>query len=152
MPQERSGTKAKMTASQAIVRLTTVEFENFKALQDFKLDLGPVNVLVGPNNCGKSTIISAFRVLDVGIRRATSKSAQVVEGPEGRTLGHILPAESLPLSLENVHTDYKGNDSKITFKLSNGNELGIWFPRERGPLLIPRAQTRQPKSPSEFKR
>lgn len=134
------------------VRLTSVEFENFKALQEFKRDLGPVNVLVGPNNCGKSTIISAYRALDVGIRKATAKSAVVVEGPHGKTLGHVLSAETLPLSVENVHTDYKGNDSRITFRFSNANSLTIWFPQERATLFIPMAQGRQIKSPSDFKR
>jgi energy-coupling factor transporter ATP-binding protein EcfA2 len=132
--------------------VTGVEFVNFKALRDFKLELGPINVLVGPNNCGKSTIISAFRALDVGIRKASSKSATIVEGPRGRTLGHILQADALPLSLENVHTDYKGNDSSITFRLSNGNSMMLWFPEGRATVLIPTAGQRQLRSPSDFKR
>jgi len=53
--------------SQREVRITSVTFENFKALEQFTLSLDDVNILVGPNNSGKSTIIGAFRSLDAGI-------------------------------------------------------------------------------------
>jgi predicted ATPase len=49
-----------------------VKFRNVKELRNFTLDLTAMNTLVGPNNAEKSTIIGAFRVLDAGLRRATS--------------------------------------------------------------------------------
>ena len=60
--------------SDAIVRISRITFRNFKALADFSLWLRDVNLLVGPNNCGKSTIISALRVLDNGIRFARTRA------------------------------------------------------------------------------
>src|SRR5260370_11953046 len=36
---------------------------NFKSLRDVSLDLGPRNILVGPNMSGKSSVISVFRFL-----------------------------------------------------------------------------------------
>lgn len=39
-----------------------------------------MNILVGPNNCGKSTVISAFRILDVGLKLAFAKRAGYLIG------------------------------------------------------------------------
>ena len=50
--------------------ITSVTFRNFKALRDYSVSLHPMNVLVGPNNSGKSTILSAFRVLEQALRTA----------------------------------------------------------------------------------
>jgi len=61
-----------------------------------------MNILVGPNNCGKSTIISAFRILDVGLRIAFSKRAVQIPSPGGGyTIGHRIPSESIPVTIEN---------------------------------------------------
>ena len=40
-----------------------VEFSHFKAFKSFTLTLRHFNILVGPNNAGKSTILAAFRIL-----------------------------------------------------------------------------------------
>ena len=45
------------------IRLTKVIFSDYKALGRYSLTLDHLNILVGPNNCGKSTVIGAFRVL-----------------------------------------------------------------------------------------
>ena len=88
-----------------------------------------MNILVGPNNCGKSTIISAFRILDVGLKIAFSKKAVQIPSPSGGyTFGHRIPSESVPVTIENVHTDYEDIDTKIEFRISNGNTLILHFP------------------------
>ena len=38
-----------------------VDFNHFKAFDRFSLTLRHFNILVGPNNAGKSTILAAFR-------------------------------------------------------------------------------------------
>lgn len=42
---------------------TSVAFHNYKAFQQFSISLDDINILVGPNNSGKSTVIGAFRIL-----------------------------------------------------------------------------------------
>lgn len=101
------------------VTITSVDFRNFKALKNYSLRLQHMNILVGPNNSGKSTVISAFRALGVGIRQGYSKKATLVSGPGSDRYGYPLSEESLPMSLENVHTDYEEIDSSVTFRLSS---------------------------------
>ena len=41
--------------------IRSVEIKNFRGIQDGKLeDLTPLVILVGPNGCGKSTILDAL--------------------------------------------------------------------------------------------
>ncbi len=41
--------------------IESIHFENFKALRDTTLPLGPFTLIVGPNGSGKSTALQAFR-------------------------------------------------------------------------------------------
>ena len=123
------------------IRVTTVTFKSFKALRSFRLQLSDTNILVGPNNAGKSTIIGAFRVLAVALRRMWRRRPDIVSGPGGkRHYGIVIPSEALPISIENVHTDLADEDTTITFRLSNGNELQLFFPNDGSCLLVANAQ------------
>lgn len=95
-----------------------------------------MNILVGPNNCGKSTVISAFRILDVALKIAFSKRAvQIPSYKGGRTFGHRVPVSHIPVAIENVHTDYEEVDSRIEFRISNGNKFILFFPLDGGCFL-----------------
>ncbi len=131
--------------------ITSVEFRNFKAYAHFSISLQHMNILVGPNNCGKSTILSTFRVLAVGLRRARAKGIEWVPGPLGQTRGYRLNEETLPISIENVHTDYDDSDSSVTFRLSNGNKLQLFFPKEGGCSFIPMCAKKGITTPTQFK-
>jgi predicted ATP-dependent endonuclease of OLD family len=67
------------------------------------MKLDQMNILVGPNNCGKSTVLAAFRALDAAFKKARSKSAELIRLPTGTLeYGHMLSADQLPISVENV--------------------------------------------------
>ncbi|MBI5275907.1 MAG: AAA family ATPase [Burkholderiales bacterium] len=120
----------------ASVNITSIRFWNFKSLRNYVLSIQDMNVLVGPNNSGKSTIISALRILEVALRRARSKNAERVRIPAGRYgYGHHLSLNQLSVSLENVATDYNSEDSQIEFRLSNRNKLHLYFPSDGGCTL-----------------
>jgi hypothetical protein len=111
--------------------ITSIKFDNYKALSDYSIALHGVNVLVGPNNCGKSTIIGAFRLLDLGLKKARSKKAEYVSiGDEKFIYGFNLDESEASISLENVSTDYNHNSSSIVFRVSNGNRLILFFPNK----------------------
>jgi len=133
------------------VTLSSIEFRNFKALKNYSLKIHRMNILVGPNNSGKSTIISAFRALGVAIRQALSKKAVIVNGPKSERYGYPISEESLPMSLENVHTNYEDIDSTVTFQLSNGNKLILYFPQNGGCSLLTETTGKIVNSPKQFK-
>ena len=134
-----------------MVGITSVEFRNYKALAHFSLSLQDLNVLVGPNNCGKSTIIGAFRVLASGLRRARSQKPEQVIVGDKVFLGYLIPREQLDISTENIHTDYMETETSVVFRLSNGNMLHIYFPERGSCTFVPEAKHRRIASATAFK-
>ncbi len=122
--------------AQVQVRIRRMEFSNFKALKSYSLSLQEVNILVGPNNSGKSTIIGALRTLDAAVRAALSRAPTRIFIGDKMVVGYRIPDESVPISLENVQTDYNGAESRVTFYLSNGNSLVLIFPDDGGCTLV----------------
>lgn len=134
------------------VRIISIQFDQFKAFARYSLSLDRVNILVGPNNSGKSTIIGALRALASGLRIARSQSPQRIDLNDRHRPGYRIPEDSLPISLENVHTNYDSTDSKVTFSLSNRSKLHLIFPREGGCFLIPEAHSGAITSTASFKK
>jgi energy-coupling factor transporter ATP-binding protein EcfA2 len=132
-------------------RITGVAFENFKAVHYYSLTFQQVNILVGPNNSGKSTIIGALRALDSGLKVARSKPPQRVYFDDHSEIGYRIPQNSLPISLENVHTNYNSEKSIVTFMLSNRNRLVLIFPADGGCVLIPELEGQIVTSAAAFK-
>jgi len=134
----------------ANVSIISVKFRNFKALRRFQVSLQSMNILVGANNCGKSTILSAFRALSAGLRRARVRKSEIVAGPEGDVIGYHISEDSLLMSVENVHTDYAKEDTTVEFKLSNGNLIILYFPPDGGCRLIPQVEGKPIRTPTQF--
>lgn len=61
--------------------ITRLEIENFKAIRKLAVDLGPLTVLVGPNDAGKTTILQALDILGrTGTRTIASSNHNIFEG------------------------------------------------------------------------
>jgi energy-coupling factor transporter ATP-binding protein EcfA2 len=134
------------------IKISNVRFENFKAFEQYTVSLSEANILVGPNNSGKSTIISAFRALDSAIKIARSRPPSRVFVGEASLIGYHVPEDSLPMSLENVHTNYNSQESRIIFTLSNNNRLSLIFPEDGGCVLLPEARGAVITTTATFKR
>ncbi|GBL57007.1 hypothetical protein PCLA_06r0449 [Pseudomonas citronellolis] len=135
------------------VKISQIKFKNFKALSSFSVNLNEVNILVGANNAGKSTIISAFRILDVAIRKARRLKAERVPLPnDSFGYGHRIPESQVSVSLENVATNYNNEDSSIEFRLTNKNKLFLHFPNEGGCILYWENEGATAHTPLKFKK
>jgi len=53
--------------------LTSIRIRNFKRFADVDIELGKAVVLIGPNNSGKTTVLQALALWDIGIRRWNEK-------------------------------------------------------------------------------
>lgn len=110
-----------------------------------------MNVLVGPNNSGKSTIIRAFRILEVALRQARTKKATRIQMEDRTDWGYRVSERVIPVSLENVHTDYEATHARVSFRCGNGNLLNLVFPPDGGCILFPDAQGKQCHTPGRFR-
>ena len=134
-------------------KFTAVTFRNYKALKRFSVTLNEFNVLVGPNNAGKSTIVGAFRILSEGIRKASSRNAVPISSPSIKARGHHVPLEGLPVATENIFTNYDESEpAEIEFTLSSGNKLKLVFPETDVCYLVCYTKRKPANTPSEFKR
>jgi len=135
-----------------IDRFVHVEFRRFKAFTRFDLPIRHFNILVGPNNAGKSTVLAAFRILSSAVRRAAARSPQVVRGPNGQTFGHHVDLASVSVAEESIFHNYDDSEpASVSFGLANGNSLTLYFPEIGKCLLIPDAQGRPIRTAGAFR-
>lgn len=133
-------------------RITSVRFSRYKAFREFSLSLDRFNILVGPNNSGKSTILGAFRILAEGIRRARAKSPALVKGPNGRTRGYEVNLREIPVATENVFYNYEDDSpASVRFRVSSDDHLTLYFPERGSCNLICETTGRPVTSPSSFR-
>lgn len=119
-------------------RSVEVSLQNFKAFLNFRIQLKKLNIIVGPNNAGKSTILTAFRILEPAIRRASAKRAELVQGPNGHDFGHRVSLAGLSVADENIFHNYNDTDpAVVTFTLSNKNKLILFFGEPGSCVMIP---------------
>lgn len=138
-----------MTENHQFVR---VDFHHFKAFDAFALHLRHFNILVGPNNAGKSTILAAFRILAAAMRKANTRSPEFVRGPRGDTFGYVIDLNTISVAEENIFFNYDDSEAaSVRFKLSNGNELLLYFPERGACHLIAESQGKQARTPSSFR-
>lgn len=118
--------------------ITSIRYSNYKTFRQYSVSINEFNVLVGPNNSGKSTIIGSLKILTEALRKARARNPTLVNGPDGRVRGYEIDLTNVPISTENVFFNYDDSTpAKIKFRLSNGNELILFFPKQNVCLLIP---------------
>ena len=136
-----------------VARFTEVEFHRFKAFKSYKVRLKEFNILVGPNNAGKSTILTAFRILASSFRRANSKKATIVQSLEGQAYGYYVELANISVADENIFHNYDDSeDAYVRFFLDNGNSLMLFFPSGGGCCLVPYPLGKPVLTPAAFKK
>jgi predicted ATPase len=63
------------------VVINTLSVENFRAFRELKVSLSKINIFVGPNNSGKSSLISAVNLIAQNIRPGSSEFSLILNGP-----------------------------------------------------------------------
>ena len=132
---------------------TAVRFRNFRSLKDFSVRLKKINVLVGPNNAGKSTILDAFRALTIGLNFASRRNPTSIHVGNSVYFGYELPVTQFPITLTNIHSDYRTDrETSATFTVDNGNTLRLLFIKNSRCILTTRALGEPVFNSTEFRR
>lgn len=131
--------------------IKSIKFKNYKGLKSFTFRPDVTNILVGPNNCGKSTIIEAYRILAGALRKARSRRGELLKVDGSEIFGHLIGDDLLPIAKENIQTNYSEVDSHIEFLLQNGRVLKVLFPKSGGTYLILDSSYRS-DTPSKFRK
>lgn len=134
--------------------ITSIKFKNYKCFKSFSVTLDRFNILVGPNNAGKSTVIGAFKILAEGIRKAKSKKPTFIRDAKGnQVFGYEIDLEAVPIATENIFHNYDDDaPATVTFKLSGGASMIISFPEQGKCFLNYESDYEMIKSPKDFTR
>lgn len=65
-----------------VMMLTKIRIQNFKQFDDVEIELGPVTVLIGPNNSGKTTILQALMLWHTGCQEWLEAYGKAYDGLE----------------------------------------------------------------------
>jgi hypothetical protein len=157
-----------------MVNIKSLEFIDYKTFSHFNLSAKPRNVIVGPNNAGKSTILDSFRLTFDVLRYVRRKTATLkTQGGDGVCPTYFVPSSAIQIDLRAcVHNFDDGyasinvsldNKNTLSIKMSNGNDLecylktehyakvGAVFFREQFPLDLVIVPTLSPLEQNEEK-
>jgi predicted ATP-dependent endonuclease of OLD family len=130
--------------------IKSIEISNYKAFKRFSVVLDIYNILSGSNNSGKSTIIGALKLLNLGLLKARSRKSEVINVRGKFVTGYNLPKEDVSVSLENAKSDYSDENVSIIFNLSNGNSLELYLSDGENFVLLPNARGMRELTPKAF--
>ena len=92
-------------------------------------------------------------MLAAAIRKATARRPQLVASPNGTRFGYAIDLRSTSVAEENLFYNYDDSvPAMVRFKLSNQNELLLYFPDRGACHLIADVKGPQIRSPKDFRR
>lgn len=137
-----------------MIHIKSINYKNYKSFKQFNITLSNFNILVGPNNAGKSTIIGSLKILSEGIRKArTRKPTWIKSHSAHNILGYEIDLKQVPIATENIFHNYDDeNPAVIKYHLSDGSVIQILFPYIGACYMIVESDTYVIKGPADFKK
>lgn len=133
-----------------------LKLKSFKGFQDFTLSFRPgTNVIVGPNNAGKSTIITSLRLCAGLIANAKRKKADEPvfdEQRDRRVRGFYVDRSASTFIDENVRYEFGESEARIELRWRNKATLYVvWPPDDEAFYYLEHVEGMQPKSTNAVK-
>ena len=110
------------------MRIQQLDLWNFKAFERFTMTLGANAFLVGPNNAGKSTLISAAGVAAGMLEHASRRRTTGYRVHGQRVMHtHLLRADQYGLVTENLRHQFRSGESAVSMRTDTDLILtGVW--------------------------
>src|SRR4051794_29618488 len=111
--------------------LAHLDIENFRKFDRYRLDFGPRNLLVGPNNAGKSTIIEALRLVAIVVNRLGNLNPEPAPDWLSRTTsplrGYFPSLRGLDFNLgRETFYQYAEPPARISAELAAGGRVRVY--------------------------
>ena len=112
-------------------QIRSIEFTEYKSFSRFILSAREKNVLVGPNNAGKSTALDAFRIASDVLRLANRRTATLkTQGNHGVCSTWMVPVSAVQNDLRYCIHNFGDGPAQILIRLDNGNSFNISIPSD----------------------
>jgi hypothetical protein len=133
--------------------IQSISFSNFKKFSRFSLTCREANILVGPNNSGKSTTLDALRVFRDVYRFAVRNNPDQRDQPEiGVCASYRMPSNLIGIPIENIVRNYGDEQAKIEIRLSNESRLHIWLHPDEPVNAFVQTDKALPRTTGDFRR
>lgn len=97
--------------------LNKIRIQGFRRLLDVELPLQPLNVLVGPNGCGKTTLLDVFRLLSASANGELAETLSEMGGVAQNLSNVAAPVEPLSRSMA-FEVTLPGPESGFRYRLA----------------------------------
>lgn len=112
--------------------LKSLRLVNFRSFQDFTLTFGQAGAfLVGPNNAGKSTLLTALRTADVLLRFASSRSASIKATYNPRNVpAYPINLAQFPALRDSIRHEFGPAEASLELNWTSGARLVAVWPED----------------------
>lgn len=121
------------TAGERVIRLKNLSIQDFRSFGRFKLkNLGQINLLVGTNNCGKTTLLEAVNILMANGDFTAIWSTLLRRGED--IYGERDPVSSSSGRQVDIRRLFRGHEIEVgtsfsSFPLTQISAAWRWWPR-----------------------
>ena len=112
-----------------------LEIKGYKSIKDLKLEMKPINILIGSNGVGKSNFVSFFKLINAIFNLRLQKFVQEEKADNLLYFGRKT-TESLCGKL--IFDSGNGNNNAYYFNLIQTKEGGLFFDREASGFNVER--------------
>lgn len=134
------------------MKIKRIILKNFKQFDQFTLTCKDHNILVGPNNAGKSTTLDALRLVADVLRYSRSNRPTRVSVPdEGVCASFRIPVRSLSLPIESLSRNYSDDQAVVVVELQDGPRVTINLSAEDGCFAYLSGVNRIPETSAAFR-
>lgn len=110
--------------------LRQLKLRNFRSFRDFTVSFGDGAYLVGPNNAGKSTILTALRIADVLLRYAQRRNPTDRRMHKDRYhTAYPVSLPEFPALLESVRHEFSREETFLELTWKSGSQLTAVWPK-----------------------
>lgn len=107
------------------MKIQSIHFKDYIPFTEYSITFTDYNILVGPNNSGKSKIIQSIQLLNSAWKRV--KRTSPTYQPEIEKVGYRIPEASLPCRIDNIHNEYRTVFSSVRVKFENTGYAVLTF-------------------------
>lgn len=131
----------------------SLSFNNFKKFSRLSITCSGTNIIVGPNNAGKSTVLDSLRILRDVYRYASRNNPRLIEQPDiGVCASYRMPPNLVGIPIENIVRDYGDEPAKVEIRLANESRLHVWLHPDQAVNAFVQTDKALPRTASEFRR